>query len=256
MKKPSNRLLSLISSLDDLLNTAAVSDYPGAVNGLQIANSGVITRIAAAVDACEAVIGEAARVKGTLLLVHHGLFWNGVQPITGPLYRKMKLALDGDLALYSSHLPLDLHYKLGNNILLAKALGLTGVKPAIELMGQLVGVTGKIKSLTRDAFALRLSESIGAKVHVAAGGSKKIQSVLVVTGGAGSEVARAASLGVDAFVTGEGPHWSYTTAEELGVNLFYAGHYATETFGVKALASHLSAKTGLPWSFIDHPTGL
>jgi dinuclear metal center YbgI/SA1388 family protein len=256
MKKPSNRLLSLISSLDDLLNTAVVSDYPGAVNGLQIANSGVITRIAAAVDACEAVISEAARVKGTLLLVHHGLFWNGVQPITGPLYRKMKLALDGDLALYSSHLPLDLHYKLGNNILLAKALGLTGVKPAIELMGQLVGVTGKIKSLTRDAFALRLSEAIGAKVHVAAGGSKKIQSVLVVTGGAGSEVARAASLGVDAFVTGEGPHWSYTTAEELGVNLFYAGHYATETFGVKALASHLSAKTGLPWSFIDHPTGL
>ncbi|MFZ4387909.1 MAG: Nif3-like dinuclear metal center hexameric protein [Chthoniobacterales bacterium] len=256
MKKPSTRLSPLISYLDDLLNTAAVSDYPGAVNGLQIANSGVITRIAAAVDACEAVISEAARVKGTLLLVHHGLFWNGVQPITGPLYMKTKTALDGDLALYSSHLPLDLHPKLGNNILLAKALGLNGIKPAIELMGQSVGVTGRIKSLTRDAFALRLSEAIGAKVHVAAGGSKKIQSVLVVTGGAGSEVARAASLGVDAFVTGEGPHWSYTAAEELGVNLFYAGHYATETFGVKALASHLSAKTGLPWSFVDHPTGL
>lgn len=256
MNKPSTRLLPLISSLDDLLNTAAVTDYPGAVNGLQIANSGVITRIAAAVDSCEAVISEAARVKGTLLLVHHGLFWNGVQPIIGSLYRKMKAALDGDLALYSSHLPLDLHSKLGNNILLAKALGLTGIKPAIELMGQSVGVTGKIKSLTRDAFALRLSEAIGAKVHVAAGGSKKIQSVLVVTGGAGSEVARAASLGVDAFVTGEGPHWSYTAAEELGVNLFYAGHYATETFGVKALASHLSAKTGLPWIFLDHPTGL
>ena len=256
MKKTITRLLPLISFLDDLLNTAAVTDYPGAVNGLQIANSGVITRIAAAVDACEAVIIEAARVKGTLLLVHHGLFWNGVQPITGPLYRKMKAALDGDLALYSSHLPLDLHSKLGNNILLAKALGLTGIKPALELMGQPVGVTGKIKSLTRDAFALRLSEAIGAKVHVAAGGSKKIQSVLVVTGGAGSEVARAASLGVDAFVTGEGPHSSYTTAEELGVNLFYGGHYATEIFGVKALASHLSAKTGLPWSFVDHPTGL
>jgi len=257
MKKPNTPLTPLISSLDDLLNTAAVTDYPGAVNGLQIANSGVITRIVAAVDACEAVIIEAARVKGTLLLVHHGLFWNGVQPITGSLYRKMKAALDGDLALYSSHLPLDLHSKLGNNILLAKALGLTGIKPALELMGRPVGVTGKIKSLTRDAFALRLSEEIGAKVHVApGGGSKKIQSVLVVTGGAGSEVARAASLGVDAFVTGEGPHWSYTAAEELGVNLFYAGHYATETYGVKALASHLSVKTRLPWSFLDHPTGL
>ena len=95
MKKPSTRLSPLISSLDVLLNTAAVSDYPGAVNGLQIANSGVITRIAAAVDAGEAVISEAARVKGTLLLVHHGLFWNGVQPITGPLCKGMTAA-DGD----------------------------------------------------------------------------------------------------------------------------------------------------------------
>ena len=256
MKKSTIRLSPLVSSLDELLKTADVNDYPGAVNGLQIANSGAITRIIAAVDACEAVISEAARVQGTLLLVHHGLFWNGVQPITGPLYRKTKAALDGDLALYSSHLPLDLHPKLGNNILLAKALGLTGIKPALELKGQPVGVIGKIASLSREAFSLRLSDALGAKVHAAPGGSGKIRSVLVVTGGAGSEVSRAAALGVDAFVTGEGPHWSYTAAEELGVNLFYAGHYATETFGVKALASHLSAKTGLPWSFLDHPTGL
>lgn len=256
MKKPTNRLLPLVSSLDDLLNTAVINDYPGAVNGLQIANSGVITRIVAAVDACETVIREAAGVNGTLLLVHHGLFWNGVQPITGPLYRKVKIALDGDLALYSSHLPLDLHPMMGNNILLAKALGLTGIKPALEIKGQPVGIIGKISTLTREAFTHRLSEAVGANVHVAPGGSEKIQSVLVVTGGAGSEVARAAELAVDSFVTGEGPHWSYTAAEELGVNLFYAGHYATETFGVKALASHLSAKTGLPWSFLDYPTGL
>jgi len=256
MKKSTTPLFPLISALDDLLSTALITDYPGSVNGLQIANSGAIMRIVAAVDACETVITEAARVKGTLLLVHHGLFWQGVQPVTGPLYRKMKAALNGDLALYSSHLPLDLHPKLGNNILLAKALGLTSIKPALELKGQPVGVTGRISSLTRDAFALCLSEALGVKVHVAPGGPEKIQSVLVVTGGAGSEVARAASLAVDAFVTGEGPHWSYTAAEELGINLFYAGHYATETFGVKALASHLSAKTGLPWSFLDHPTGL
>lgn len=250
------RLPALVSDLDTFLGTAGITDYPGAVNGLQIANGGPISRIAAAVDACESVIREAARVKGTLLLVHHGLFWNGAQPVTGALYRKMKAALEGDLALYSSHLPLDLHPKVGNNALLAKALGIKRAKRALELKGRPVGVTGSISPLTRDQFAKRLSRAVGGDVHLAPGGSSTIRKVLVVTGGAGSEVARAAELGVDAFVTGEGPHWSYTAAEECGINLFYAGHYATETFGVKALASWLSGRTGLPWSFLDHPTGL
>jgi putative NIF3 family GTP cyclohydrolase 1 type 2 len=117
-------------------------------------------------------------------------------------------------------------------------------------------VIGKIKSCSREEFATKVSETVGGAVHLAPGGVDKIRTVLVVTGGAGSEVAAAAKLGVDAFVTGEGPHWSYTAAEEEGLNLFYAGHYATETFGVKALAAYLSKKTGLPWSFLDHPTGL
>lgn len=250
------KLASLVSHLDSLLQTGQIQDYPGAVNGLQIANEGPLRRIVAAVDACEAVIAEAARVKGTLLLVHHGLFWNGAQPVTGAFRRKIRAALEGDLALYSSHLPLDLHPKLGNNVLLAKALGLRAVKPALELKGQPVGMVGAVSPMTREAFAKRLGEAVGGSVHVAPGGPGRISKVLMVTGGAGSEVARAASLGIDAFVTGEGPHWSYTAAEELGVNLFYAGHYATETFGVKALAAHLSDKTCLPWSFLDHPTGL
>ena len=255
MKKLANSLFPMISMLDELLRTSEIQDYPGALNGLQIENSGLITRIVAAVDACEAVITEAARVKGTLLLVHHGLFWNGTQPFTGALFRKMKSAFAGDLALYSSHLPLDLHPSLGNNALLARSLGLSGIKPALELKGQAVGVRGVIKPLDRDRFAKRISEIVGESVQVAPGGSEMIRNVLIVTGGAGSEVARAAELGVDAFVTGEGPHWSYTAAEESGVNLIYAGHYATETFGVKALAAFLAKKTGLPWSFLDHPTG-
>ena len=242
--------------MDSLLRTGEINDYPAAVNGLQITNSGKVSRIVAAVDACEEVIRESSKVPGTLLIVHHGLFWNGVQTVTGAYYRKIKAALDGDLALYSSHLPLDLHPKIGNNALLAKALGLTGIKPALEMKGQSVGVIGQLKGIKRDAFAELLSGAVGGNVHLAPGGSEVIKSVLVVTGGAGSEVARAASLGVDAFVTGEGPHWSYTAAEELGVNLFYGGHYATETFGVKALASLIASKDGLSWSFLDHPTGL
>ena len=250
------KLPKLISDLDAFLGTSGISDYPGAVNGLQVANGGSVSRIMAAVDACEAVVREASRIKGTLLIVHHGLFWNGAQPVTGALYRKMKAAIEGDLALYSSHLPLDLHAQVGNNVLLAKALGMKSVKPALELKGQPVGVLGTITPATRGQFARRLSEAVGGEVHLAPGGGDAIKRVLVVTGGAGSEVAKAALLGVDAFVTGEGPHWSYTAAEECGINLFYAGHYATETFGVKALASWLSGKTGIPWSFLDHPTGL
>ena len=250
------KLPQIVSSLDPFLRTSEIPDYPGAVNGLQIENGGGIKRIVAAVDACEAVIREASRVRGTLLIVHHGLFWNGMQPVTGTHYRKIKAALDGDLALYSSHLPLDLHPRVGNNVLLAKALALKSVKPALELKGQPVGVIGTISPVGRDQFAKRLSAAVGGEVHLAPGGSSTIKRVLLVTGGAGSEVTRAASLGVDAFVTGEGPHWSYTAAEESGINLFYAGHYATETFGVKALAAWLSEKTGLPWSFLDHPTGL
>lgn len=249
-------LHSLVSDLDSLLRTGEIADYPGAMNGLQIENGGTITRLVSAVDACEEVIIEASRVKGTLLLVHHGIFWNGPQSVTGASYRKLKAAMDGDLALYSSHLPLDLHPKLGNNVLMARALGLTSIKPAFEMKGQNVGVIGRIKAITRDALVKKLSDSVGGTVHLAPGGGEAIRTVLIVSGGAGSEVKAVAALGVDAFVTGEGPHWSYTAAEEERINLFYAGHYATETFGVKALAAYLSKKTGLPWSFLDHPTGL
>ena len=250
------KLAPIVSSLDSLLRTAEISDYPGAVNGLQIANSGKVSRIVAAVDACESVIFEASSVKGTLLIVHHGLFWNGAQPVTGAFRRKIKAALDGDLALYSSHLPLDLHPKFGNNALLAKAIGLTSCSPAMVLKGNAVGIMGTIKPTSRDRFSTILSKAVGGKVHLSPGGPPTIRKVLVVTGGAGGEVAQAAALGADAFVTGEGPHWSYTAAEEAGINLFYAGHYATETFGVKAVAAWISGKTRLPWSFLDHPTGL
>ena len=256
MKTPSKRLDHIVTLLDRLVRTSEIADYPGALNGLQIENQGGITRIVAAVDACEAVLLEASKQPGTLLIVHHGLFWSGAQPITGSFYRKLKAALDGDLALYSSHLPLDLHPSLGNNVLLAKALALSDIKPALEIKGQSIGVMGKVKPMKREKFIALLRECIGEPIHLAPGGPEMIRSVLVVTGGAGGEVAQAAGLKADAFVTGEGPHWSYTAAEELGINLFYGGHYATEVFGVKALASHLSEKTGLPWSFLDHPSGL
>ena len=249
------QLNSLIRHLDELLRTSEISDFSGALNGLQLANNGTITKIGAAVDATLPVIEKAVAAGVDLLVVHHGLFWAGAQPITGAYFRKLQIALNANLAIYSSHLPLDLHLTLGNNILLAQRLGLTAIEPFFPEKGQLIGVRGIFQS-SRSALANRLEEILGSRPHLAPGGPTSVSSIGIVTGGAGGEIARVAAAGIDTFITGEGPHHSFGLAEELGVNLFYGGHYATETFGVCAVAAHLSEKFALPWEFIDHPTGL
>lgn len=242
--------------LDDLLKAASITDYPQAYNGLQLENNGTVERIAVAVDACAAVIEQAVEKNASLLIVHHGLFWNGLRPLTGAFYKKIKLAMDHNLAIYSSHLPLDFHPEVGNNILLAKALGLRELRPALKIKSDCIGLAGNRDPISRNAFLEKVAQVVGGPVHLAPGGPETIKNVLIVTGGAGNEIIAAAAEGVDTFVTGEGNHWTYQEAEERGINLIYAGHYATETFGVKALGEHLSKKFQLPYSFIDHPTGL
>lgn len=237
------------------MRTREVADWPNAWNGLQVENSGAVFKVGAAVDACEAVIARAVERGISLLMVHHGLFWGGVQPLVGAPFRKIKAALDHDLAIYSAHLPLDLHPVLGNNALLAKALGLKKGEPFFIEKGAAIGLKFQV-ALSIGELAARLEKALGESVHLAPGGPAKTACVGIVTGGAGGEVARAAAEGVDTFITGEGPHHSFTAAEELGVNLFYGGHYATETFGVKALAAHVAQRFGVPWEFINHPTGL
>jgi dinuclear metal center YbgI/SA1388 family protein len=247
-------LVEIVRYLDSYLNTAGVTDYPGAHNGLQVESPGAVTRIGAAVDACEPVFLEAAKRRVDLLLVHHGLLWS-TQRFTGPLYRKLRRAFAAGMAVYSSHLPLDLHAEVGNNVQLCAALKLPQGTPAFLYKGQPIGLKVETE-ISRTELAQRLEQVLGAEVHLCAGGPEMARRIGIVTGGAGSEVAQALAEGVDTFITGEGPHWSYTLAEEHGLNLFYGGHYATETFGVKALAAHLSERFGLPWEFIDHPTGL
>ncbi len=250
------QLFTIVNYLDQLLSTTEVRDYPQAHNGLQLANGGEVKRVAVAVDACLSTIEQAIEVEADLLIVHHGLFWSGLQPITGAYYQKLKLAIEHGLAIYSSHLPLDRHPRVGNNLILAQKLGIQKLTPALKMQGEFIGLKGTCKPILRAPFLELVSNAVAGKVHLAPGGSETVHKVLVVTGGAGSEVAAAAQEGVDTFVTGEGPHWSYTMAEELGINLIYAGHYATETFGVKALGGVLEEEFKLPWSFIDHPTGL
>ncbi|MEO7933818.1 MAG: Nif3-like dinuclear metal center hexameric protein [Chthoniobacterales bacterium] len=249
------QLDSLVHHLDAELRTGEIADWSGALNGLQLENDGSVNRIGAAVDATLPVIEKAIGMGVDCLLVHHGLFWAGAQPVRGALYRKFKAAMDANLAIYSSHLPLDLHPTLGNNIQLATRLGLTQLAPFFPEKGQLIGIRG-VCEMHRDELIVLLEETLGTRPHLAPGGPAIVREVGIVTGGAGAEIARAAAAGLDTFITGEGPHHSYGMAEELGLNLFYGGHYATETFGVKALARHVAVTFDLPWQFIDHPTGL
>lgn len=251
------KLADLTSALDGLLRIRELPDYSSAVNGLQLANrKGEVTRVVAAVDATLPVVKKAVAEGADLLLVHHGMFWNGLQPWTGAAFERMSLAIENNLAIYSVHLPLDAHPELGNNAQIAKAMNLQPVGGFLDYKGLAVGVTCEAE-LTLDDVVARFTQALeGGRVHVCAGGPKTTRKIGISSGGSGSEVAAAAKAGVDTFITGEGPHWSYTLAEELGINVLYGGHYATETFGVKALAAHLQAKFDLPWSFVDHPTGL
>lgn len=248
-------LSKVTTHLDQYLRVKDVTDWPQAMNGLQIQNSGRVSKIGAAVDACEFTIDAAAKAGVDFLLVHHGLFWSGAQPVTGAHQRRLKIAFDHDLAVYSAHLPLDLHPEVGNNALLGQALGFKKTAPFFFEKGAFLGLKTDL-SISRERLVRNLEKAVGGPVKVCPGGPSQIRRVGVVTGGAGAEVAKAAAEGVDTFITGEGPHWTYTTAEELGVNLLYGGHYATEVFGVKAMAKRLSAKFRVPWVFIDHPTGL
>jgi dinuclear metal center YbgI/SA1388 family protein len=249
-------LAEIVAHVSGLLRTSEVPDYSGALNGLQLENSGQVTRIAAAVDAHLPVVEKAIAAGADLLLVHHGIFWSGLQPVTGPLHRKLKLALDHNLAIVSQHLPLDAHPEFGNNALLARALGLDPAQgsPAFPYKGFPIGWRFEVE-MDRDTLARRLGDAVNGPVQLCPGGPQTVRRLGVCSGGAGGEIAAVAASGIDTFITGEGPHWSYTSAEELGVNLLYAGHYATETFGVKALAAHLAERFAVDWVFIDHPTG-
>ncbi len=252
---PNKRLALIVKHCDQILRTREIGDYDGAVNGLQVENSGTVTRIAATVDASLTTVRLAIAAKADLLLVHHGLFWSPRQPWTGKNYELLRLLAENNLAVYSSHLPLDAHPKLGNNAQLCTALGLKSLKPFFFSHGQNIGFKA-VARISRAELAARLARATGVKPQLLPGGNELCERIGVVTGGAGGELQRAADEGVDTFITGEGPHWTFALAEDLGLNVFYAGHYATETFGVKALAATLSEKFSVPWVFLDHPTGL
>ena len=248
-------LAAIVRHCQQTLKPETFTDWDGAVNGLQVENNGTVTKIAATVDASLATVKLAVKAGADLLIVHHGLFWGPTHPWTGKRYEMQRLLIENNLAIYSSHLPLDAHPKLGNNAQLAAALGLKKAKPFFFEKGQHIGLRFEA-NISREKLAERLTQILGHPPIMLPGGSETCKRIGIVTGGAGSELKKAAKEGVDTFITGEGPHWTYAMAEDLGINVFYGGHYATETFGVKALTAELSKKFKVPWAFLDHPTGL
>jgi dinuclear metal center YbgI/SA1388 family protein len=249
-------LESIIRYADEYLGVKSHPDYPGALNGLQVEGRPDVRHVCAAVDASEAAVEEAIRRDADLLLVHHGIFWEGLRPLTGRRYRKLARLIEARVGLYSVHLPLDSHAEVGNCVLLARQLGVDIRGPfGTSHGGVQIGWWGAVDA-RREAFRATVERAVGGAVRLIAGGPERIHTVGVVTGAAGSLLGEAVKAGLDAFVTGEGNHHTFAEAHEDRINLYYGGHYATETFGVKALAEHLATSFGLTWEFIDLPSGL
>ncbi len=251
-------LVEITAYLDDYLRIRELPDETNAVNGLQVENhAGRVAKLVAAVDASQATIDGISGEEPTLLLVHHGLFWDGNVSVTGRRFRRLAGLLARNVAVYSAHIPLDVHPEVGNNVVLAKALGLVDLVEFDNYRGIPLGIRGDYPGgLHRDELVARVNQLLGTEARLVAGGPTVGRSIGVITGAAGSRIAAARAAGVDTFVTGEGAHHTYFDAMELSVNVIYGGHYATEQLGIRALAGHLAGRFALPWEFHHHPTGL
>lgn len=252
------KLEPLLQYLDSWLNVSAHPDYTTALNGLQVGGPSEVETVVTAVDASEASIRAAAEHGADLMIVHHGLFWSGLEPIVGRQESRLRALFDANIALYSVHLPLDSHMEVGNCALLARAIGLQVEGRVGGYKGHDIGVWGElVEPMAVEELQKLVSAAVGGgDVRALPGGPNAVRSVGVLTGGGASFVREAAKAGLDAFVTGEGAHHTYFDAAEFGIHVLLAGHYATETFGVQAVGAHLTERFGLQTHFVDQPTGL
>jgi dinuclear metal center YbgI/SA1388 family protein len=245
---PTPTLRSLVAYCDTRTRRAAFKDAPGAFNGLQLANDGRVTKIGAIVDSGLTPFRKAAAAGVDFLIAHHGMYWDMPRPITGPVYDRLATLMRANCALYSSHLPLDAHPELGNNALLARQLGLVPAAPFLvsdsEPLGWIAAHTA-----TRAALRARL-EKLYPRLTAIEYGPSKPRAIAFCSGSGNSAIREMPAAGADTLVTGELREEHFNTAQELKLNLYLCGHYATEVHGVKALAAELSAKFSLPWKFI------
>jgi dinuclear metal center YbgI/SA1388 family protein len=246
----------LVGYLDNYLRVEEIEDK--SQNGLQVEGPDEVTKVAFAVDGCQRSFEQAVDEGAQLLVVHHGLFWSESTLLTEIHFHRVKTLIEGRCGLYAMHLPLDAHPEVGNNVELARLLKLEDIRPFAEYHGLEIGVLGVLDPpLDMPAFIGRLVEALGRPpIRVLDYGPEEIRSVGCVSGGAASMMDQAAREGVDAYVTGETSHASYHEAIERGLNVFFAGHYATETLGVKALARHVEDTFDIETVFLDIPTGM
>jgi len=248
--------------LDELLRVRDVPDYRGALNGLQVANTGEITHVATAVDCSTATVAAAAERHAQLLFVHHGMFWGDPRPIVGHRLDRVRVLIRSDIAVYAAHLPLDVHPQYGNNALLADRLGLAADGGFARFDKSLdVGLRGSSVVATAELVSrcAALAEQHGGRVVVTETLPDRVTRRWGICTGAGASsetVAEAIAFGLDTLIVGEGPHHTAVEARDAGIVIIYAGHYATETLGVRAVGDLLRDRFSLSHSFIEAPTGL
>jgi dinuclear metal center YbgI/SA1388 family protein len=237
-----------------------VPDYPNALNGLQFGNCGEIRRLSAAVDFSLRTVRMAVERDSNFLIVHHGMFWTGLQPLTGPALERIQLLVEHDVAVYSAHLPLDAHGTLGNAVLLARELGLESTRPFARFREISVGVAGECDVSTAELLARAdaFARQHGGTARASAmdhGRASRRWAICTGAGASSDTIREARALGVDTLIVGEGPHHTAVDAPEAGLVIIYAGHYATETLGVIAAATEAAVRFGLPYNFLAAPTG-
>ncbi|MGM0604316.1 MAG: Nif3-like dinuclear metal center hexameric protein [Halobacteriota archaeon] len=252
------QLQTFVDRLDDRLDTAAYADLDASANGLQVGpDEATVDRVAVAVDAAAATIDEAIDRNADVLVVHHGISWGGFERITGREYRLIDRLVENDIALYAAHLPLDGHQELGNAAGVAAELGLVDREPFGRLGPEYVGQRGRFDDpTTAESIAEALDEFDGtATTAVLDFGPEQLTDVGIVTGSGTDWLDEAIDADLDALLTGEGKQKVYHQAREASITVFLAGHYATETFGVRSIAS-LAEEWGLSTTFVAHPTGI
>jgi len=253
-------LARVVDRLDEKLRTTDYADLDASANGLQVGpDDADIERVAFAVDGVRETFETAIAADADLLVVHHGLSWGGIDRVTGRTYDRLAPLLEHDLALYVSHLPLDGHQELGNAAGVADVLELENRAPFGELGPEHIGQRGMAADpYSPDEVRDRLEAALdtgGQPIQHLAFGPDEIDDVAIVTGSGTDWLEEAVAADADALVTGEGKGKVYHEAKEAGIHVFLAGHYATETFGVRSLQA-LVEGWGLETTFLDVPTGL
>ena len=249
------RTIELTSYLNDYLHINEHEDRSN--NGLQVEGASSVSTVAFAVDACQSAFEAAREASAQLLITHHGLFWSEVKLLTGPHFQRIKTLLDAKIGLYAAHLPLDAHPEVGNNMELCRLIGLTDVQPWGTYKGHAAGFGGTLpRPITLNNLAAKIETMLGANSRVLAFGPQVVDRVAVCSGGASSLIPQVVAAGFTTYFSGETSHSHYHDAKDYGLNVIYAGHYATETVGLKALARHLADRFGLQTVFLDLPTGM